>query len=332
VAGTDRSAGSGGHGPQPAIVLVEPQLGENIGMVARAMLNCGLNELRLVNPREPWPNPKAQAAASGADPVLAGARLFAATEDAIADLAHVYATTARSRDMVKPVLTPRRAGAELRAQAARGERTGILFGKEAKGLHNDDVALAEAIVAAPLNPAFSSLNLGMAVLLVAYEWLVAEADPAQGALPIGKDTRPATGAELSGLFGKEAKGLHNDDVALAEAIVAAPLNPAFSSLNLGMAVLLVAYEWLVAEADPAQGALPIGKDTRPATGAELSGLFGHLEGELDACGFLRVAEKRPVMVRNLRNIFVRASLTEQEVRTLRGVIACLVSGPRRKPE
>jgi tRNA/rRNA methyltransferase len=259
VAGTDRSAGSGGRGPQPAIVLVEPQLGENIGMVARAMLNCGLNELRLVNPREPWPNPKAQAAASGADPVLAGARLFAATEDAIADLAHVYATTARSRDMVKPVLTPRRAGAELRAQAARGERTGILFGKEAKGLHNDDVALAEAIVAAPLNPAFSSLNLGMAVLLVAYEWLVAEADPMQGALVMGKDTRPATGAELSGLF-------------------------------------------------------------------------GHLEGELDACGFLRVAEKRPVMVRNLRNIFVRASLTEQEVRTLRGVIACLVSGPRRKPE
>jgi tRNA/rRNA methyltransferase len=259
MAGTDRGAGSAGDGPQPAIILVEPQLGENIGMVARAMLNCGLSELRLVNPREPWPNAKARAAASGADLVLAQARLFAATEEAIADLAHVYATTARSRDMVKPALTPRRAGLELRAQAARGERTGILFGKEAKGLHNDDVALAGAIVAAPLNPAFSSLNLAMAVLLVAYEWLVAEADPAQGELAIGKDTRPATGAELSGLF-------------------------------------------------------------------------GHLEGELDACGFLRVAEKRPIMVRNLRNIFVRAGLTEQEVRTLRGVIACLVSGPRRKPE
>jgi tRNA/rRNA methyltransferase len=257
MAGTDRSAGPGGDGPQPAIILVQPQLGENIGMVARAMLNCGLTELRLVNPREPWPNPKAQAASSGADVVLADARLFATTEEAVADLAHVYATTARSRDMVKPVLTPRRAGAELREQAARGERTGILFGKEAKGLHNDDVALAEAIVAAPLNPAFSSLNLGMAVLLVAYEWLVAEADPAQGALVIGKDTRPATAGELSGLF-------------------------------------------------------------------------AHLEGELDGCGFLRVAEKRPVMVRNLRNIFVRAGLTEQEVRTLRGVIACLVSGPRRK--
>jgi tRNA/rRNA methyltransferase len=261
MAGTDRGAGSAGDGPQPAIILVEPQLGENIGMVARAMLNCGLSELRLVNPREPWPNPKAQAAASGADLVLAQARLFAATEEAIADLAHVYATTARSRDMVKPVLTPRRAGLELRAQAGRGERTGILFGKEAKGLHNDDVAYAGAIVAAPLNPAFSSLNLGMAVLLVAYEWLVAAAPEASGA-----------------------------------------------------------------------GETAIGKDTRPATGAELSGLFGHLEGELDACGFLRVAEKRPIMIGNLRNIFVRAGLTGQEVRTLRGVIACLVSGPRRKTQ
>lgn len=261
MAGTDRSAGSGGDGPQPAIILVEPQLGENIGMVARAMLNCGLSELRLVNPREPWPNAKAQAAASGADLVLAKARLFAGTEEAIADLAHVYATTARSRDMVKPVLTPRRAGLELRAQAGRGERTGILFGKEAKGLHNDDVALAGAIVAAPLNPAFSSLNLGMAVLLMAYEWLVAAAPDAT-----------------------------------------------------------------------AEGETAIGKDTRPATGAELAGLFGHLEGELDACGFLRVTEKRPIMVRNLRNIFVRAGLTEQEVRTLRGVIACLVSGPRRKTQ
>ena len=261
MAGTDRSAGSGGDGPQPVIILVEPQLGENIGMVARAMLNCGLTELRLVNPREPWPNAKAQAAASGADLVLAQARLFDGTEEAIADLAHVYATTARARDMVKPVLTPRRAGLELRAQAGRGERTGILFGKEAKGLHNDDVAYAQAIIAAPLNPAFSSLNLGMAVLLVAYEWLVAAAANAT-----------------------------------------------------------------------AEGETAIGKDTRPATGAELAGLFAHLEGELDACGFLRVAEKRPIMIRNLRNIFVRAGLTEQEVRTLRGVIACLVSGPRRKTQ
>jgi|APTNR8051073442_1049403.scaffolds.fasta_scaffold17162_2 tRNA/rRNA methyltransferase len=270
MAGTDRGAGphaAAGERPQPAIILVEPQLGENVGMVARAMLNCGLSELRLVNPREPWPNAKAEAAASGADVVLAHARVFASTEEAIADLAHVYATTARSRDMVKRVVTPRQAAAELRGQARRGERAGILFGKEAKGLHNDDVALAEAIVAAPLNPAFSSLNLAMAVLLVAYEWVVAPA--AETATP-----------------------------------------------------------------DPDQGAgqMVIGKDTRPAGRAELLGLFGHLEAELDACGFLRVAEKRPGMVRNLRNIFVRAGLTEQEVRTLRGVIACLVAGPRKRRE
>ncbi len=266
MAGTDRSteahvdpaAAAGAVGrPAPAIVLVEPQLGENIGMVARAMLNCGLSDLRLVNPREHWPNPKAEAAASGADPVLAAARLFASSEEAIVDLSRVYATTARPRDMVKRDVSPRLAAGELRAHAAAGQRTGILFGKEAKGLKNDDVALADAIISVPLNPAFSSLNLAMAVLLVGYEWLMA-ATPA-----------PAIG-----------------------------------------------------------GGVPIGKDTHPASSGELLGLLEHLERELDACGFLRIRERRPGTVRNLRNIFVRAALTEQEVRTLRGVIACLVTGPR----
>ncbi len=140
----------------------------------------------------------------------------------------------------------------------------------------------------------------------------------------------AAGQRTGILFGKEAKGLKNDDVALAEAIITVPLNPAFSSLNLAMAVLLVGYEWLMAKMPaPAIGdGVPIGKDTRPASSGELLGLFGHLERELDACGFLRVKERRPGTVRNLRNIFVRAALTEQEVRTLRGVIACLVTGPR----
>jgi tRNA/rRNA methyltransferase len=137
------------------------------------------------------------------------------------------------------------------------------------------------------------------------------------------------------LFGKEAKGLHNDDVALADAIIAVPLNPAFSSLNLAMAVLLVGYQWHRAvTATPADPAIPAGtvtmpKETRPATKAELLGLFEHLEAELDACGFLRVKERRPIMVRNLRNMLGRAGLSEQEVRTLRGVITCLVTGPRR---
>ena len=258
MAGTD-----GGQptavGGGPAVVLVRPQLGENIGMAARAMFNCGLDDLRLVEPREQWPNDKARAAASGADPVIDGARVYPTTADAIADLHAVYATTARSRDMTKRVTAPAAAAVEMRHATAAGRRAGVLFGREAQGLHNDDVALADAIVMAPLNPAFSSLNLAMAVLLVGYEWLKSGT------------TEPVAG-------------------------------------------------------------LTVPRETRPAEKAELIGLFEHLERELDACGFLRVSEKRPIMVRNLRNMLGRADLTEQEVRTLRGVIACLVSGPRRPAE
>ena len=141
MAGTDhrREALSGG----PAIILVEPQLGENIGTAARAMFNCGLTDLRLVKPRDGWPNDKAVAAASGADTVLDQARLYGTVEDAIADLHHVYATTARDRYMVKRVLTPREAAAEMRDFMAAGEACGILFGPERTGLFNDDIALAD---------------------------------------------------------------------------------------------------------------------------------------------------------------------------------------------
>ncbi len=254
MAGTDgRRPAAGGAGP--VVVLVEPQLGENIGMAARAMLNCGLTSLRLVRPRDEWPSAKAVAAASGADRVLDGARVYPSTGAAIADLSRVYATTARPRGMTKRVLSPERAAAEWREATRSGVGVGILFGREARGLHNDDVALADAVVTIPLNPAFSSLNLAMAVLLLGYQWLRAAA---------------ATPA---------------DDLIMP-------------------------------------------KETRPARKDELLGLFEHLEAELDACGFLRIAEKRPAMVRNLRNLFGRAALTEQEVRTLRGVIACLVAGPR----
>jgi tRNA/rRNA methyltransferase len=249
-------AAASGGAPAPAIVLVAPQLGENIGMAARAMLNCGLYDLRLVRPREPWPNARAMAAAAGADRVVEGARVFETLADAIADLSRVYATTARVRDMTKPQLTPRAAAAALHAAAAAGGRCGLVFGREATGLDNDDVALADAVLTVPLNPEFTSLNLAMAVLLVGYEWRMA-------AIPV------------------EAQRLRM----------------------------------------PAE--------TRPASKAELMGLFAHLEAELDRCGFLRLIEKRPIMVRNLRNIFGRAQLTEQEVRTLRGVIACLVGGGAR---
>ena len=224
-------------------------------MVARAMLNCGLTDLRLVRPREPWPNAKAVAASSGADAVIGSAKLCESTAEAVADLVCVYAATARARDMTKRVVTPHQAAIELRAAFREGNAGGILFGKEAKGLHNDDVAIADTILTVPLNPGFRSLNLAMAVLLLGYEWYL-----------------------------------------------------------------------LAVEGPSSQDMMP--KDTRPATKEELQGLHEHLERELDACGFLRVREKRPIMVRNLRNLFGRAGLSEQEVRTLRGVIACLVSGRR----
>jgi len=154
----------------PAVVLVAPQMGENIGFAARAMLNCGLTDLRLVRPRDGWPSTPAAAAAAGARDVIDNARVFNATSEAIADLGHVYATTARRRDLEHMVVTPDGAALEMRAHEAAGERVGLLFGAERSGLGNDDISLADAAITVPLNPAFSSLNLGQAVLLVAYAW------------------------------------------------------------------------------------------------------------------------------------------------------------------
>jgi len=162
--------------PAPAFVLVEPQLAENVGAVARAMLNCGLADLRLIAPRDGWPNPAAYGMASGADVVLEQARLFDSVAEAIADLRHVYATTARHRDMVKYEVTPARAAVEMRRHTARGERCGVLFGRERIGLTNEEVTLADRLVVAPLNPAFTSLNLAQAALLVGYEWFQADDD------------------------------------------------------------------------------------------------------------------------------------------------------------
>lgn len=153
--------------PAPVIVLVRPQLGENIGKAARAMLNFGLTELRLVAPRDGWPNPSAGPAAAGADIVLERAEVFETLADAVADCAHVYATTVRKRGVTKPVLTPEEA-----AQAVHREpgRSAYVFGPERSGLETDDVALARAIVTVPINPEFGSLNLAQAVILLAYEW------------------------------------------------------------------------------------------------------------------------------------------------------------------
>jgi len=252
----------------PAIILVQPQLGENIGFAARAMANFGLTDLRLVAPRDGWPSDKAHAAAAGAASVVEAARLYPAVEQAIGDLHLVFATTARPRDMVKRVLTPETAARELALRAAKGERTGVLFGPERSGLDNDALALADAVITAPVNPGFASLSLPQAVLLFGYEWL-----KAQSAAPsLGRAT------SFDG--------------------------PVVEGIDLA--------------------------DTRPATRAELIGLFEHLESELDRAGFLRPVEKRATMVRGIRNIFHRMGLTDQDVRTWRGIIVAL-AGRRSKP-
>ena len=151
----------------PVIVLVRPQLGENIGKAARAMLNFGLLDLRMVAPRDGWPNPSAGPAAAGADLVLERAQVFATTAEAVADCAHVHATTVRKRGVTKPVLTPEEAARQVVSEPGR---SAYLFGPERSGLETDDVALARTIVTVPINPEFGSLNLAQAVILCAYEW------------------------------------------------------------------------------------------------------------------------------------------------------------------
>lgn len=242
----------------PAVVLVRPQLAENIGMAARAMLNCGLSELRLVAPREGFPDLRATRAASGADEVLEAASVFPDLASAVADLHRVIATSARPREMTQRMVNPRQAARECAAAAAAGQRVGVLFGPERTGLENDDLAFADTLLSIPLNPQFSSLNLAQAVLLVAYEW--------------------------------------------------------------SQTVFEASDETLVVNS------------SRPAERAELHNLFEHLERELDASGFLRVPEKRPGMVRNIRAMLQRAHLTEQEVRTFHGIVSELSRKRRGGPE
>jgi len=162
--------------PQPAFVLVRPQMGENIGAAARAMWNFGLGHMRLVAPRDGWPNPAAVAMASGAGGLLDRAALFDDVAGAVGDCTFVLATTARTRGLTKPVLSPERAMQDAARRAASGERVAMLFGPERAGLDNDDVARATALVNVPVNPAFPSLNLAQCVLLCAYEWQRATAE------------------------------------------------------------------------------------------------------------------------------------------------------------
>ena len=252
-----------GEGESPTIILMEPQLADNIGMVARASANFGLDELRLVNPRDGWPNEKARIAASGANYIIDDAKVFPSLESAIGDLNWLAATTARQRDLRKPVMTPEQAIAEMRTRIARGERCGILFGRERNGLETDEVANADAIIMIPVNSRFASLNLAQAVLLLGYEWLRGAPERSLGRVT-------------------------NYEKPLAEGLY----------LN----------------AD------------RPATKEELIGLFEHLEAELDRLGFFNPGHKRSTVSRNLRTLLSRMSPTDQEVRTLRGIVATLAHG------
>jgi tRNA/rRNA methyltransferase len=185
--------------PAPVVILVEPQLGENVGTAARAMANFGLSQLRLVKPRESWPNERAKAAASGADRVLDNAKLFDGVEAAIADCTLVFATTARAHDQAKPVVSAQDAARQMAPRIAAGETVGVLFGRERWGLENDEVGLADRIITLPVNPAFASLNLAQAVLVIAYEWFKLTGG---GALPFAmpQKSEAATKEQLLAFF------------------------------------------------------------------------------------------------------------------------------------
>ncbi len=268
MAGTDKTRNQV-LGPAPLVVLVNPQLGENIGTAARAMANFGLHELRIVDPRDGWPNEKALTASSGANWIIESATVHETLADALRDVNYVYATTARPRGMIKEVITPEQAGDDMRARVGRGERVALLFGRERWGLSNDEVSLADVIVTAPVNPAFASINIAQAVLLMGYEWFKEQAET------LGQQT-----PELPALDGP---GLQTPD-------------------------------------------------TRPATKEELYGFLDHLERELDTAGFFKTEDKKPGMMRNIRNLYARAELTEQEVRSLRGMVASLSRAHERRKQ
>ncbi len=236
----------------PCVILDRPQLAENIGAVARVMANFGLAELRLVAPRDGWPQERAWASASGADWPLDEAKVYPTVAEAIGDLNHVLATTARPRETQMPVLTPREASVRLTAASGEGLRVGLLFGAERAGLETADIALCQGIVTIPIDPRFHSLNLAQAVAINAYEWRLAA----------------------------------------------------------------------IADAPPVK----FREQAPPAAQSAVIGLYEHLEGELDTAGFFFPPENRPSMVRNLRVALGRSMFTDQEVRTLRGVVSALVKG------
>lgn len=236
----------------PVIILVGPQMAENIGMAARAMANFGLSEMRLVAPRGGWPKKGAHSAASGAAHILKEATLYATAEEAVADLNFVLATTARERGQMKKVYAPNDAAGVIEQRLHGDQKVGIMFGRERTGLENDEVALADAIITFPVDPKLSSLNLAQSVLLVGYEWYRARG----AALPFTGEMR-----------------------------------------------------------------------TPPANRGMVLSFFEYLETELEAANFYP-PDKKPIMARNMRDIFYRLEMTEQEVRTLRGALRALIEARR----
>lgn len=237
---------------KPAIILVRPQMGENIGAAARAMMNFNLSDLRLVAPRDGWPNPRAIDMASGALDIMPEPQIFETLHEALADCQYALATTARRRDMVKPVFTPQGAMPELHKHS----KTALVFGPERTGLENDDLALCNGFITVPTNPDFASINLGQSVLLLAYEWM----------------------RSIDGTPDQE---------------------------------------------------LPTG-NSAPASHQELEDFFTRLEKELEAGHFFRDEGLRPTMVRNIRSSLIRATPTEQEVRTWHGIISSLIGNKTQK--
>lgn len=205
---------------QPIIILVEPQLVENIGMTARAMMNCGLKQVYLVTPRDPWPlgeihRQRMMAASSGADEILENAKIFDSVETAIADLNYIYATTSRSHDMTNRILTPQAAIPDMVSRLQQDQNIGVLFGRERTGLVNEHIVLANAKITIPLNPEFASLNLAQAVLLIGYEWYQANDQTPSNQLHVGS-SKPATREEYLNFFNRLEKELDECGFFVAE--------------------------------------------------------------------------------------------------------------------
>ncbi len=234
-----------------SIILNNPQMGENIGAAARSMQNFDLDDLRLVKPRDGWPNPRAEATSSGALERMQ-VRVFDTLAEAIADLHFTFATTVRPRDMIKPVFTPESAAIEGKHRSKQKQNIGIVFGAERSGLDNDDISQCQAILSIPTNPDFSSINLGQAVLLMAYEWMRTQ----------------------------------NND------------------------------------APPESLALEMG-DSFPAKQDDVHQFIKRLEDELEERRFFRAKDLKPTMLVNIQNLFTRADISDQELRTLHGILSAL---------